>query len=814
MGDGSDSGTPTDAGPPLDDSWRGDDRAASADGRWSNPATWGGQVPAEGDAVTIPAGTTVWLDTDTAPLFELDVEGTLLADPVDVSLTSETVRVSGTFAIGAEDAPFTNEAVITLTGQSGGTRAELEQGIGRRVLAILPGGTLELHGAPHTSWTRLTATAPVGATQITVEAAEGWEVGDRIALAPSDYVWNEVDERTITAVEGTTLTLDAPLDFYHFGELQEIEGFSVDERAEVVLLTRNVVVRGEESSVETAIGGHMIFLQGSTVHISQVEATRLGQRGVNGRYPIHWHLARDVSGQYVRGSAVHHNFQRAFTLHTTDNALLEDNVAWDTFGHAFFFEDATEKGNRILHNVGAMVRRMPEEDRVQNPDLGDDHEDRFDDKHDRRSTVFWITSPGNYFEENVAAGAEHGFGYWFDLFRGEDDETQEEVDLTHEPLRSFRGNVAHSISATDRNNMGYGPLQAGSGLSFEGSFTMGAEDAIIEDFTAYKCRNHGIWGEGTQVIDGAILVGNRVGISNSHFSRTTILRNALIVSDTANRPTAASNISRSPFTGTFQGPIGATFIKGETTLEHVVLVGFGGVEHEQNVAFEIGGQFGKDAHWFRDVRLVDSLPVVMRDREDGGLLLFNDLTGSVLGEAGAVVDGFENETAAFGQSDACAPLDAARFAGLVFCPYHLLRVEVAGDRGTNAANGVYFERWDGLTDAPRAADENAASTILRAAEIAIVHGLDPAHVYRVDGDGAPDLAPILRVEGAFRFAFYKDPERFAPLLDRALPTVASFEALEAASENSLFLDPEGVTYLKVFGGEDFLLCAQAACEEP
>ena len=42
-------------------------------------------------------------------------------------------------------------------------------------------------------------------------------------------------------------------------------------------------------------GGHMKAWEGfDAFRISGVELTRMGQQGIKGRYPIHWHLAGEV----------------------------------------------------------------------------------------------------------------------------------------------------------------------------------------------------------------------------------------------------------------------------------------------------------------------------------------------------------------------------------------------------------------------------------------------------------------------------------------------------------------------------------------
>jgi hypothetical protein len=48
------------------------------------------------------------------------------------------------------------------------------------------------------------------------------------------------------------------------------------ERAEVGLLTRHIVVQGDEGSVNGSFGGHLMMRR-ATLHLSGVEFTRLGK---------------------------------------------------------------------------------------------------------------------------------------------------------------------------------------------------------------------------------------------------------------------------------------------------------------------------------------------------------------------------------------------------------------------------------------------------------------------------------------------------------------------------------------------------------
>ena len=78
-------------------------RHRRANAKWSDPATWGGTVPAAGADVVIPADKNVLLDMDTPALGSLTINGSLTFSPaMDLALTSRYVVVQGTLQIGTE----------------------------------------------------------------------------------------------------------------------------------------------------------------------------------------------------------------------------------------------------------------------------------------------------------------------------------------------------------------------------------------------------------------------------------------------------------------------------------------------------------------------------------------------------------------------------------------------------------------------------------------------------------------------------------------------------------------------------------------
>lgn len=84
-----------------------------------------------------------------------------------------------------------------------------------------------------------------------VEAGLSWNTNETLAFAPTRNNPSEFDYAVISSYNNDTgvVTLDRPLDFFHFGAPVSPGGdFSgIDYRGEVVLLTRNVRIVGNDT---------------------------------------------------------------------------------------------------------------------------------------------------------------------------------------------------------------------------------------------------------------------------------------------------------------------------------------------------------------------------------------------------------------------------------------------------------------------------------------------------------------------------------------------------------------------------------------
>lgn len=472
--------------------------------RWSDPATWDGRgLPREGDTVTIPPGRTVVLDVDPPALEGIAVDGTLVVAPRDTMLRANWVMVKGRLAVGAPDAPFGHRFTLELTPVAG----QDVMGMGTGVLGVM-GGQLDLHGRPPApSWTRLAQTAAAGSDRLILqEAPTGWRAGDALVVAATGRDPGQAEERRIVAVDGQTVFLDAPLEYVHWGATDQVAGGAVPMHAEVGLLSRTVVVRGPADARATGQGGH-VMVMGGDARLSSVELADMGQGGVMGRYPIHFHMLGSAPGSWLRDVSVHHSANRCVALHGTHDVQVAGTVAYDAAGHCYFLEDGIEQGNVLERNLG-LLTRVPAEGKA----LLDT---------DRTPATFWITNPANDLVGNAAAGSE-GFGIWYDLPEHPTGKSEtDQVWPRRTPLGRFSDNVIHTTTKT-------GMFKSGSGLFVE-DYEPPAP-AVFSQLVSYANDSFGAWLERGVVLERAVLAGNGTGF----VGREATLRDSLVVGTTTN----------------------------------------------------------------------------------------------------------------------------------------------------------------------------------------------------------------------------------------------------------------------------------------
>lgn len=303
-----------------------------------------------------------------------------------------------------------------------------------------------------------------------LDDVSSWEAGDRIVVASTDYSMYQAEEFTLLPCPECSrfqVKVKETPQFLHVGEI--IDG--IDMRAEVGILTRNVVIQGEmEASCYAenqcqffdydTFGGHVMVEKNFTsVHLSYVELKHMGQQHL-GRYPVHFHLCGDVdsNGGYrhpasVDGLSIHHSFSRCITVHGTNGLLIKDTIGFDTLGHCFFLEDGVEQRNILFHNLGLLTKPGTLLPTDRNSSMCTIMRDGVFGNYVPVPTTdcmavstFWIAHPNNHLINNAAAGSQDA-GIWY-LFHkeptGESTGLQllEKPELT--PLGIFYNNRVHS----------------------------------------------------------------------------------------------------------------------------------------------------------------------------------------------------------------------------------------------------------------------------------------------------------------------------------------------------------------------------------
>lgn len=588
---------------------------------WSDPNTWpNGLVPVAGDSVVIPQGTVVKLDVSPPALQSLTIAGSLVFANSDLSLTAGWIVVQGALQIGTEANPYTKRAIITLTGTGSSTSPDV-YGMGNKVLGVT--GRIELHGSGRKGWTRLSQTAAVGATTIELAGTMSWKAGDRLVLASSDFSPDRAEEAVIASVSGRSVTLSAGLKYEHYGEVLTVSGVQVDERAEVGLLSRNITIQGDTGSTP-GYGGHMIIMGGATAHIEGIELFQMGQRGNLARYPMHWHMAGDVSGQYFRNNSVWRTFNRCVTVHGSDNSVVQDNVCYDHTGHGYFMEDGAETGNLIEGNLGLSSRVPQGTDRL----LGSDS----------RPATFWITNPDNTIRDNVAAGSK-GFGFWCAFPASPTGLSVGQPDLPRTTaLREFNGNVAHSNNS-GALNVDDGPMLDGNTQTTNYTPRVNpaaSSDPVVADFTnfrAYKHSGRAVWLRGRNLkLSNSLLADNAIGATFA--ANETYVTNTTFIG-------VSGAITRLPSSNVLRG---YEFYDGKVWADNVKFINYtaattvpaSGLGYNRNNAFPIDPENYAGSMTFINANEV-YLEDAHADKDGDKAAIFYDNSGAVTGTAGRFV---------------------------------------------------------------------------------------------------------------------------------------------------------------------------------
>ena len=375
-------------------------------GKWEEPATWGGSIPAGGDRVQINHEVTVSNArsaeiqvTDKLQIAgRLDVQGSILV--CSGGLLSGT---EGTIAFHIEnDRLFAGN---TRPGPVPGLSDFHPADIG---LWVMPGGSVRLEGEKVTSW--------LNADGLT-DRFRRWRKGVSRSRAFDDGNAN-LESEPVGWHEGDQLLLVTELGEYVLAELTGIQGKEINYKLEpgdslegyvlraetefenntvhpkVANLSRRLqIISAGVNADSTNHRAHMAFLENSNVELHNVEIRNLGPRAKLGRYPVHWHHTSSTTG-VLSGSSIWQSVDeggnRFVTLHMASGVKVTDNVAFRSQGHGFFMEELHESNNVVSGNLSVDVRHGEELPNVEEAISNKTHH-------------YWVRA-GNNIHGNVAAG--------------------------------------------------------------------------------------------------------------------------------------------------------------------------------------------------------------------------------------------------------------------------------------------------------------------------------------------------------------------------------------------------------------------------
>jgi hypothetical protein len=292
---------------------------------------------------------------------------------------------------------------------------------GAKVLGMR-NGVLDLHGTSiGVSWTYLNNTAEVSSKQIVLKDSVKWPVGGQIVIASTGdrNSQNQSETNYITAIsaDGKSITLKNPLKYQHLSVKRIAGGKEIYIRAEVGLLSRNVVFNaidcdastgqdenecnseknsddnsgsisddnsdddsddysGKSSICSTGSSNYysssganqfgailmvsndqqnQINNEGVIIRISNVEFYNVGQLFTLGGYAINFETIGDSPSSYISESSIHKSFNRAINIGSTNYLTINRTVVYDILGCAFFLESGSEIGNTFEYNLAVYV---------------------------------------------------------------------------------------------------------------------------------------------------------------------------------------------------------------------------------------------------------------------------------------------------------------------------------------------------------------------------------------------------------------------------------------------------------------------------
>lgn len=546
---------------------------AQISGDWSNPITWGGEVPTNGARVVIPNGLTITVDIILPNRIKtIRLDGKLnFKNNVNTLLKVETIigLPSSELEIGTSQNPIQNGVTATIIFIDEGA-IDLNWDYNQFSKGMVMMGATNIYGAEKTSWSSLSGFPVSGSNSIQIDKTPiNWKIGDELVITGTDPFNPSSDEkRIISGINGDTISLNFPLSLNHVS-------IASDLKVHVANLSRNVIFKSENSSI--ARRGHVMFMHNNNVSVNFARFFQLGRTNkrvqiddwyfptldgtdavpgprtnIRGRYSVHFHRGGVSPSQTplstINSCVVEDDPGWAYVNHSS-HVAFQDNVSYNVVGGAF----QTESGDEIGSFTGNIAIRTVNPDfPLLNPlfapvDIRENSQD-----FAFQGDGFWIHGGRVSVDNNIASGCSgHGFIYWTEGLREPDTGVRINQFLASNlpngehlplgacntwwaPIISFKGNISYSATK------GFSSFYIHSSL-FDDYQSLSSEyletvRSNLEDFTAWNIRseamdlnhNERVNLKNIRLENDFTINPEAVGITNDYMNREMVYKNLTI----------------------------------------------------------------------------------------------------------------------------------------------------------------------------------------------------------------------------------------------------------------------------------------------
>ena len=359
---------------------------AKQSGQWSDASIWSnGQVPGANADVFIPDVINITYDVNaTTPLRYVHIDGTLqFAIDRNTKMFVDTIIAApgSVFTMGTIDNPipsqYNAEIVIRDNGDlpAKDQEAELSRG-------VVLHGTVRIHGTQKEAYLPMNLAATggrkvltIGSTRIPLKGdLSGWQVGDEVVIMGTSKGDYQDEERTITAINGQTITLNSPLQYMHDTPSFQTNNVAGIDELDIYVgnATRNVTIRSENANQSRR--GHLMIMHSAGADVRYAHFDELGRtdksrptdqavlsdtdallvpirsrNNPEGRYPLHFHRSGAAVGStpfVAIGNSVTGSPGWGIVQHDSHGAV-NYNFVYDITGGGIVSEDGNETGEWI-----------------------------------------------------------------------------------------------------------------------------------------------------------------------------------------------------------------------------------------------------------------------------------------------------------------------------------------------------------------------------------------------------------------------------------------------------------------------------------